>query len=402
MKLEDVEIAGHWIIKPLPLPKAKEYLEDLNDLRFSDSGMLAEVNPFFFVNEACQLLANSVRLFELGYFDCAFYSIRQAIEMSLSGLYLFSNPEKLKGWRSLEKGFDLKTIVPELKVGKEEFAEIKELFSDFFERIAEEKKLMNKYVHKQGYKSLYFHYNSFNAHGKLERIASLTKDFETSLHDTITAVALYRLVIDPYPILMLDEDIVMRMPDLIAESFPSSFVEKFISEEYVERYKKSGIYQGYYDYFKALPSQNEAVYALIHWQLFERKDYNQVKEQKDLLSLHDMEAVDLFMCSLKIGSVIIDGCISYSSETKLKDSSLAIGEAYYEEIFKGQENYNVAYKGDYISRFRLNDGMTYLKHNDMLEKNEIAGILKLCEHYTKVFVEANEYLKEMMEKMNSK
>ncbi len=399
MKLEDVEMLGHWNIKPLPLPNAKEYLEDLNDLRFSDSGMLADVNPFFFVNEACQLLANSVKLFELGYFDCAFYSVRQAIEMSLSGLYLFSNPEKLKGWRNLEKGFELKTIVPELKVGKEEFAEIKELFSDFFERIAEEKKLMNKYVHKQGYKSLYFHYNSFNAQGKPERIASLTKDFETTLHDTITAVALYRLVIDPYPILMLDEDIVTRMPDLIAESFPRSFVEKYISEEYVERYKKSGIYQGYYDYFKALPSQNEAVYALIHWQLFERKDYNQVKEQKDLLSLHDMEAVDLFMCSLKIGSVIIDGCISYSSETKLKDSSLAIGEAYYEEIFEGQENYNVAYKGDYISRFRLNDGMTYIKHNDVLEKNEIAGILKLCEQYTKMFVEAKEYLKEMMEGM---
>lgn len=398
MKLEDVEMLGHWNIKPLPLPNAKEYLEDLNDLRFSDSGMLADVNPFFFVNEACQLLANSVKLFELGYFDCAFYSVRQAIEMSLSGLYLFSNPEKLKGWRNLEKGFELKTIVPELKVGKEEFAEIKELFSDFFERIAEEKKLMNKYVHKQGYKSLYYHYNSFNAHGKPERIASLTKDFETSLHDTIAAVALYRLVIDPYPILMLDEDIVTRMPDLIAESFPRSFVEKYISDEYVERYKKSGIYQGYYDYFKALPSQNEAVYALIHWQLFERKDYNQVKEQKDLLSLHDMEAVDLFMRSFKIGSVIIDG-ISYSSETKLKDPSLAIGEAYYEEIFNGQDEYNVAYKVDYISRFRLNDGMTYLKHNDMLEKNEIAGILELCEHYTKVFVEANEYLKEMMEGM---
>ena len=401
MELENVEIAGHWNIKPLPLPKAKEYLEDLNDLRFSDSGMLAEVNPFFFVNEACQLLANSVKLFELGYFDCAFYSIRQAIEMSLSGLYLFSNPEKLKGWRNLEKGFELKTIVPELKDGKEGFAEIKELFSDFFERIAEEKKLMNKYVHKQGYKSLYFHYNSFNAHGKPERIASLTKDFETLLHDTITAVALYRLVIDPYPILTLDEDIVTRMPDLIAESFPRSFVEKYISEEYVERYKKSGIYQGYYDYFKALPSQNEAVYALIHWQLFERKDYNQVKEQKDLLSLHDMEAVDLFMCSLKIGCVIIDGCISYSSETKLKDTSLAIGEAYYKEIFEGQADYNVAYKGDYISRFHLNDSMTYLKHVRALDEEEIRMIMELCDYYTKIFIEMNEYLKEIMENMVS-
>jgi len=58
---------------------------------------------------------------------------------------------------------------------------------------------------------------------------------------------------------------------------------------------RSTIYKGYYDYFKALPSQNEAVYTLIHWQLFERKDYDRIREQKDLLSLHDMEAVDLFM-----------------------------------------------------------------------------------------------------------
>ena len=143
----------------------------------------------------------------------------------------------------MDKGFELRTIVPELRVGKEEFAEIKELFSDFFEKLEKEKKLMNKYVHKQGYKSLYYHYNSFNAHGKPKRIALLTKDYEIILHDTITTVALYRLVIDPYPVLMLDDDIVTRMPDLIAESFSRSFVEKYISDEYVERYKESRLYK---------------------------------------------------------------------------------------------------------------------------------------------------------------
>lgn len=388
-----------WNVKPLSLSRAKEYLEDLNDLRFSNSGLLAEVNPFFFINEACQLLANSVKLFELGYFDCAFYSVRQAIELSLSGLYLFSNPDKIKGWKNLEKGFELRTIVPELKVGKEEFAEIKELFRDFFEQIEKEKKLMNKYVHKQGFKSLYYHYNGINAHGKPERTVSLTKDFETILHDTITAVALYRLVIDPYPILMLDDDIVNRMPDLMVESFPRSFVEKYISDEFVERYKESTLYKGFYDFFKAQPSQNEAVYALIHWQLFERKEYNQIKEQRELLSLHDMEAVDLFMLSSKIGSIIIDGCLSYCSETKLRDTSLAIGDAYYSKIFEGQKDYNVAYKGDYISRFPLNDSMTYLKHSDEFSKEEIDKISVLCENYTKVFTEANDYLKGMMDDM---
>lgn len=391
-----MEWTEQWNIKPLSLPKASEYLEDLSDLRFADSGILTEVNPFFFINEACQLLANSVKLFELGYFDCAFYSIRQAIELSLSGLYLFSNPDKIKGWKNLEKGFELRTIVPELKLGKEEFAEIKELFSDFFERVEKEKKLMNKYVHKQGYRSLYFHYNSFNAHDKPERITALTKDYETILQDTITAVALYRLVIDPYPILMLDEDIVSRMPDLMADSFSRSFVEKYISEEFVDRYKESKLYKGFYDYFISLPVQNEAVYALIHWQLFERKGYDRIKEQHELLSLQDLEAVDLFMSSEKIGTIILDGCIDYHCETKLKDYSLTVGDAYYAKVFEGKEDFNVSYKENYISRVHLNDNMTYLKHNAVLDEEEKSRIVGLCKQYNSLFTEVNERLQKIM------
>lgn len=392
---------NHWNVKPFSLSRANEYLEDLNDLRFSDSGLVTEVNPFFFVNESCQLLANSVNLFKQGYFDCAFYSVREAIELSLSGLYLFCNPEKLNAWSRLEKGFELRTMVPELKTGREEYANIKELFKDFFDRLDKRKKIMNKYVHKQGYKSLYYHYNSINAHGKPERINTLTSDFETALHDTITAVSLYRLVIDPYPILMLDKDIAFRMPDLMAESFSASFIDKYFPDEYVERYKESMIYKSYYDYFKAQPLQNEAVYALIHWQLFERKDFDDIKKQQELLSLHDMEAVDLFMCSQKIGAVIIDGCINYNCETKLKDTSMIIGDAYYSEVFEGKKDYNVVHKGDYISRFLLNDCMTYLKHSDVFAEEEIKRITDLCCHYTGLFTEANERLKEMIEKVSS-
>ena len=81
-----------WIVKPLSFPNGDSYFEDLNDLRFANSGLITEVNPFFFINESCQLLANSVNLFKQGYFDCAFYSIREALELTISGLYLFSNP----------------------------------------------------------------------------------------------------------------------------------------------------------------------------------------------------------------------------------------------------------------------------------------------------------------------
>lgn len=45
-----MEMIWYWNIKPLSLPKANYYMEDLNDLRLSSSGLLAEINPFFFIN----------------------------------------------------------------------------------------------------------------------------------------------------------------------------------------------------------------------------------------------------------------------------------------------------------------------------------------------------------------
>ena len=115
-----------------------------------------------------------------------------------------------------------------------------------------------------------------------------------------------------------------------------------------------------------------------------------------------MEAVDLFMSSRKIGMVIIDGCFNYTSETKLKDLSLVIGEAYYSEIFEGKSDYNVKHKGDFISKFNLNDSTTYLKHRDVLTEDEIVRILNLCEQYTKLFANVNDNLEKMVKQYKDK
>ena len=41
--------------------------------------------------------------------------------------------------------------------------------------------------------------------------------------------------------------------------------------------------------------------------------------------------------------------------------------------------------------------MTYLKHCDVFAKEEIDKIHVLCERYTKLFTEANDYLKFLMD-----
>ena len=54
-----------------------------------------------FIQEAIQLLKNSLILYKKGFFDCAFYSIRQSSEVMDSMLYLAKSPsEKVYDWKS--------------------------------------------------------------------------------------------------------------------------------------------------------------------------------------------------------------------------------------------------------------------------------------------------------------
>jgi hypothetical protein len=393
----------NWNIHKFPFPQGDDYLEDLQYIKFADSGLIADVNPFYFVNEACQLLANAVKLFEDGYFDCAFYSIRQSLEITVSGLYLFSNPNKLKNWQSLEDGFEAGRMISSLEKNQQDFKEIRNTFKDFFKQIRNDKKRMNKYIHKQGFTSLYVFYNGYLSHGKPKIVEQLTNDFENILKESISAAAIYRLVVDPYPILMLDDDIVSRMPDIVAERYPTSFVEKYLCMDFdfVEKYKKTSIYQGYYDYFKQQPLQNEAVYALMHWQLFERKDYDDIIAQQKLLTLYDKEAVELFMLSEKIGRIMIDGCFEYNCETRLNNTGTIIGESYYSDIFVGLDNWNISYNGDLISRCSLNDSFCYIFHNAPFSEDERQKIISLCSIFTDEFKIQDKVAKDFFNKIQT-
>ena len=56
-----------------------------------------------FIFESIQLLKNALVLYKKGFFDCAFYSTRQASEVMDNMLFIAKNPEKLNDWKS--KGY---------------------------------------------------------------------------------------------------------------------------------------------------------------------------------------------------------------------------------------------------------------------------------------------------------
>lgn len=58
-----MEVIPDWVVKSIDFPKGEEYIHDIKSLRLVATGVLESVNPFHYIDEACQLLINSILLF---------------------------------------------------------------------------------------------------------------------------------------------------------------------------------------------------------------------------------------------------------------------------------------------------------------------------------------------------
>ena len=100
-----VEWRKHQNIKPIKLPNKEQYYIDLMHIEHSWSGRIDVNLCNTFIMEAEQQLVNAIELFEMGYFDCAYYSLRSAVEVSTTMVFLADLPEterekQLEAWKA--------------------------------------------------------------------------------------------------------------------------------------------------------------------------------------------------------------------------------------------------------------------------------------------------------------
>ncbi len=111
-----------------------------------------------FIMESEQLLINAIELFEMGYFDCAYYSLRSAIDISITMVLLSNIPDKdkyLKAWEQI-KTFPLrKDIIHKLKNDSKIFVDMQDKMQTLFIQAKKLNEQLNKYVHKQGLYNFY-------------------------------------------------------------------------------------------------------------------------------------------------------------------------------------------------------------------------------------------------------
>lgn len=394
--LETTIHSSFYQVAPIDFPQGENYISDIEFLTMSSNGIIDAQIANMTLNESCMMLINAIKVFQMGFFDCAFYSLRQTIELSLSGIYLSSDKNKIKSWNNWEKGFEKATMIQELKKEDPDYKNIKEELSFYFKELRETQLEIDKYVHKQGFTTFYtYHGRTADYHTK--HIRKLQCDFERYLKECIGSVAIYRLVIDPLPLLLMDEDIDMRTPDFITEPFGARFIENYIPEDVVKAYKQTEIYKGYYDDLSKREKQNDAVYALIHWSSINREKLEDYSNQAHLLSLHDRLALIITILSPKVTNCyLMNGCLWYHTENESQRGrfSITFGNDYFQQFFHDDSNYNLPFENVFISKCFAFGETHYFEHNTPLVQQEIALMEQSFFELNKNFEETNKRLQD--------
>lgn len=302
------------------------------------------------ITEAGQSLANSIRLYELGYFDDAYYSMRSAIELAtiildvgdneyekmVNNMNLFSN-KQYQNFRA--------STLRYLKDNGIEFRDVVNKMPNFVNEINNTCIKLNNFVHKTGFDNFYGIRNYYNDNFHKKQL----DDFENNLISSIRIVAIMRLVIDPFPLLLADEEIYYRSPNTMTYPFNEKLLE-VMSEESIAEFKNTDVYKSYEEELMKLEKRNQDVNNVVMADYIDLNNLENIYLQKHLLNGHELKYVDIASCSEKIILIISDNGFSrYSTSSNtheilcnhtdinLKDSS---------------ENFNIKYDSIYVSNLQ--------------------------------------------------
>lgn len=365
------------ILKNSSFDKLKYYM-DIYNIEHSLSGRLDGNISNLFIMEAAQQLINAVKLFSDGYFDCAYYLLRSAIELSTIMVFLVDMPEDerkryLDAWmETLDFPMQGK-IIQELSRNGDIFVDMKEKMPVFFDNAKNLSSELNKFVHKQGVQYFYS-YVPFGIHIS-DRIMALEDTFKGHLKQCIGIVAVMRLAIDPFPILLMDKDILYRCFDSITTPYTESFVDEYIGKDIIDCYKKTDIYINLYDSFIHNEEKSESVFLVTNHEYITSTLIKEILLQKHLLSKSDLVSVLLVASNNKVVKVYCgNGFLQYYTDRNTKRIKLSWSSEDFKRFANSKKLINQVYDEAYISVLKFDNEIYFIEHNEKFEQTEIKAI----------------------------
>lgn len=370
-------------IRPIEIPnKSKLYL-DLMNIEHSWSGRMDTNIGNTFVMEAEQLLINAIEQFEIGYFDCAYFSLRSAVDISTTMVFLCDieaevRDQYLEDWGKAEDFPSRYEMIKKLSKKGDVFVDMTTNMPAFFEEAKEISQKLNKYVHKQGLHNFYISRNHPIFMVKSQEV--FINNFIYYLKKVIGIVAVMRLAIDPFPVLLMDKEILYRCFDSMTEPYTEEFVEEYIGNQCIEDYKKTNFYKSTRNTFEGEEKKNEAVFNIVKHQYIDTTKYEEISSQFHLMPKEDVVVTKISCVCEKIVKVYAGhGILMYFTDRNTNRTKMSWSGLQFSNFSKSKQKYNQKFDEAYISVFSIGTEDYYAEHNELLEDSEIATIESMLE-----------------------
>ncbi len=369
-------------LKPLDIPDKELYLADITNIEHSWTGRQDAMIANTFFLESVRLMVNAISLFEKGYFDCAFYSLRQSIEVSTTIIYLVDDDDEnrkieLHKWKSKSRFPMYNQMLKLLDERKAIFADVKYKMSAYFQELEQTKKALNKYVHKQGFDTFYVSKNH-PINGSKDNTPFIN-EFQSYLEKCIGAIAVFRLAIDPLPVMLNHDEIFHRTGDLLTVPYSNEFIKKYIGIRHITSYKETVLYTEYYDSIIKEEVKEPFVTDVVKDNYIDRKKLDGILAQRHLLNKYDLVAVVLVGLSEKVARIYcIGGFKMYFTSTKPVRKSLMWSSEDFNIFESSAKKFNLQYGEAFISCLTIYDDEFYMEHNEMFTSAEITIYKQWC------------------------
>lgn len=358
------------------LPEHAELLSTLRAL-IPTTGILNEMFCNLFFSESVELIKHAFFLYEDGYFDCAFYSLRQSIENMNNMLLSAADAEKFEIWKDKGRFPTDKAVKDLLCRQNDAYNEIKAVIPYFFEEYNDLLKKANKYIHKQGFDTFYVNNITPNNINNDER----TNLFLSFLKYSIGMMLIMNIALDPLSLALSDFEVDSHIPfEPMTEPIPIKIFEKYLSLDIIEKIKTTEHYSAIKDYFLGMEKLNDATYAVLRYEYFDVEQLDEIAKQINQLDISQA----LLFCILKSGIKATHfywdyDILGYSTSYQPKVHLSEHRSNQFDEYLHGDDKCNYPWKGMYISVFKVLDSYLIIQHNEPLNDNEIATVKYLVE-----------------------
>jgi len=335
-----------------------------------------------FLKEATQLLINSIFLYKDGYFDSAFYSIRQAGEVMNSMLFLsLSDSKEFKDW-SEKKYFPMDNkLKAKLEKMSCNYKEIKSLLPEYFSHYEELIKKTHKIIHKQGFDTFYF------ARKQPPQQYGFIQEHETglfieTLKYTVGICLIIFIILEPFSLALSDEEVTYKINmDLMTEPLDIDYFERFLGlNDVIERIKTSQFYKDFISSFEDKEEMSMATYGVVREEYWNVKELDEIEKQINLLSLYEKIMFHILKNGIKVTNFYLYGGLCwYLTSIKSNFDRYSFNSEEFKKYLNAENKYNQSRYNVYISVINMYDEPLYFEHNEPLTNKEVEFLKALEE-----------------------